>query len=244
MKKLTTSILLLLLCSVSLFAQSVPTVTPYTRIDSTSELKEGDIVVFVSESPAAVGGAIYQTYLPAVTENLKIDATNGKAEIPSTAQTFTMSKYNSNWQFTATGTTNRMLLDISGKGAFTYGEPDENHLAGWGISISNGVAEVSRPDEGQSFPVRFNVDRFKPYKSGVSAGSDICLYKKSGDAHEITSSLALANDINFGDVELGEKKTVEVNYTAENLTDDIAAALSLLAGKSLGTISSLLIYLE
>ena len=59
------------------------------RLNSTSDLKEGDVVVFVSEAAGAVGGPLYTTYLPAITENVTIDAANGKAKVPETAQMFT-----------------------------------------------------------------------------------------------------------------------------------------------------------
>ena len=198
--------------------------TPFARINSTSELKAGDIVVFVNESAGAVGGPLSGTYLPAVTQDVKVDAVKGEAMVPQTAQTFTLSQYNGNWQFTTTDTGNRMLLDISGKGAFSFGEPDKDHLAGWGISISNGVAVVSRPDDDQTFPVRFNTDRFKPYKS-AGTGKDMSLYKKAGNAQDLKSSLVLDQAIDFSEMEKSEQKSVVVNYTAEYLTDDIVWAV-------------------
>ena len=191
---------------------------PYERLNSTSDLKVGDTIVFVNESAGAVSGALNGAYLPAVTENVKINASAGTADVPETAQTFVLSQYSGNWQLTATGTSNKLLLDISGKGAFAYGTPSETLLAGWGISISGGVAEVGKPDG--TFPVRFNSDRFKPYKS--AAGTDIALYKKAGKAQEIQSSLTISpNPIVFADCEMEEQQTIEVTYTAENLTDDI-----------------------
>lgn len=189
--------------------------TPYERINSTSELKSGDTIVFVSESKGAVSGPLYTTYLQSVTEGVKI--ANGKADVPETAQSFVLSQYGGNWQLTATGTDNRLSLDVTGKGAFTYAAPVANQiLAGWGISISNGTAYVSRPDE--TFPVEFNDNRFRPYKSPL--GSTIQLYKKAGEAQEIQSKLEI-EPISFGDVELDENKSVTVNYTGENLTEDI-----------------------
>jgi uncharacterized protein YjdB len=189
--------------------------TPYERINSTSELKSGDTIVFVSESEGAVSGPLYTTYLQSVTEGVKI--ANGKADVPETAQSFVLSQYGGNWQLTATGTDNRLSLDVTGKGAFTYATPVANQiLAGWGISISNGTAYVSRPDE--TFPVEFNDNRFRPYKSPL--GSTIQLYKKAGEAQEIQSKLEI-EPISFGDVELDENKSVTVNYTGENLTEDI-----------------------
>ena len=194
--------------------------TTYTRVNTTSELAVDDIVVFVSESAGAVGGALDNagTALEAITQDVKVDAAKGTAEIPETAHSFKLSKYNGNWQFTNTATDRRLLLDISGKGAFSYGDTDKEHLAGWGISISKGVAVVSRPDDDQSFAVRYN-DRFKPYKNFT--GSDIALYKKTGDSHELQSTLSLSGNIDLGEVELSATKQVEVTYTAEYLEDDI-----------------------
>lgn len=192
--------------------------TPFVRVNSTSELKDGDTIVFVSESAGAVGGPLSQTYLPAVTEQVKIDKARGEADIPETAQMFKATKYSGNWQFTTTDTKKRLHMDVSGKGAFTFADPQAGTiLANWGVDISNGIAEVSKPDG--TFPVEFNSDRFKPYKS-VGTGSAIALYKKAGEAQEIQSKLEI-EPISFGDVELDENKSVTVNYTGENLTEDI-----------------------
>ena len=196
-----------------------PKTTPFARINSTSELKDGDVIVFVSESAGAVGGPLNGAYLPAVTEGMSIDKAAGKAEVPEGAQQFTATKYSGNWQFTTTDTGKRLHLDITNKGAFTYEDTQAGAiLANWGVSISNGAAVVSRPDDEQSFAVEFNSDRFKPYKS--PQGSTIQLYKKSGESHDVEAKLEI-EDIVFGDVELGETAEVTVNYTAENLTDDI-----------------------
>lgn len=201
----------------------IATTTPFERLNSTSDLKVGDTVVFVCESAGAVSGPLNGAYLPAVTEGVKIDKTAGTADVPETAQTFVLGQYGGNWQFTATGTTNKLALDITGKGAFTYAAAVPNQiLVGWGISISNGVAYVSKPDE--TFPVEFNTDRFKPYKT--AQGSTYQLYKKAGEAQEIQSSLTVTpSPIAFIDCEMGEQQSVEVNYTAENLTGDIIWAI-------------------
>ena len=158
--------------------------TSFERINSTSELKAGDVVVFVSESAGAVGGPLNDTYLPAVTENVTVDAAAGTAEIPATAQMFTLSKYSGNWQFTTTDSGQRMHLDVSYKGAFTFSDTKPNEiLAGWGIEISNGVAVVSRPDDEQTFPVLFNSDRFKPYKNAIDyASPEVALYRRVQNA--------------------------------------------------------------
>lgn len=194
----------------------VPQTTPFDRIQTTSGLSVGDTILFVNEAAGAVSGALSSTYLEAITEGVTIN--NGHADVPENAQTFVVSQYGGNWQFTATGTTNKLLLDITGKGAFAYGTPVPNQLlAGWGVSISNGVAEVGKPDG--TFPVEFNSNRFKPYKNAGS-GVSIALYKKAGAAQDLQSSLEI-DDIAFGDVENDEQTSVTVNYTAENLTDDI-----------------------
>ena len=199
----------------------IATTSTYQRLNSTGDLQSGDTVVFISESAGAVCGPLNGAYLPAVTENVKIDKVAGTAEVPETAQTFILGQYGGNWQFTATGTSNKLALDITDKGAFTYAAPVANKiLVGWGIRISNGVAEVGKPDG--TFPVRFNSNRFKPYKS--AAGTDIALYKKAGAAQQIQSSLTV-EDVIFGEVENDEQKSVTVNYTAENLTDDIVWAI-------------------
>ena len=199
----------------------VATTTPYERIQTTSGLSVGDTVIFVNEAAGAVSGEFNTSYLTAITEGVTINTSTGQAYIPEEAQTFVVSQYGGNWQFTATGTSNKLALDITDKGAFTYAAPVANKiLVGWGIRISNGVAEVGKPDG--TFPVRFNSDRFKPYKS--AAGTDIALYKKAGAAQQIQSSLTV-EDVIFGEVENDEQKSVTVNYTAENLTADIVWAI-------------------
>lgn len=197
--------------------------TPFERINSTSELKDGDTIVFISEASGSVGGPLTETYLPAVTENVSINASAGTAEIPEEAQFFRAKKFSGNWQFINIDTDQRLHLDVSGKGAFTYAATQAGTiLANWGVSITNGAAVVSRPDEEQSFAVEFNASRFKPYKN--PQGSTIQLYKKAGAAQEVQSKLEV-EDVVFGDVENDEQKSVTVNYTAENLTDDIVWAI-------------------
>ena len=199
----------------------VATTTPYERIQTTSGLSVGDTVIFVNEAAGAVSGEFNTSYLTAITEGVTINTSTGQAYIPEEAQTFVVSQYGGNWQFTATGTSNKLALDITDKGAFTYAAPVANKiLVGWGIRISNGVAEVGKPDG--TFPVRFNSNRFKPYKS--AAGTGISLYKKAGAAQQIQSSLTV-EDVIFDEVENDEQKSVTVNYTAENLTDDIVWAI-------------------
>ena len=195
--------------------------TPFVRVNTTNDLKEGDVVVFVSENAAAVSGQLNGTYLTAITDGVKVYKANGKADVPEDAQTFLMHKYNGNWQFLYPDDNEKaLLLDYSGNGAFATTYSAGSTVKTWEISISNGVATVIRPNEADpAYPVRFNSDRFKPYKN-ESIGTDIAIYKKAGEAQEIQSKLEIGA-INFGDVELDEPTEVKVNYTAENLTDDI-----------------------
>ncbi len=197
--------------------------TPFVRVNTTSDLKDGDTIVFVCESAGTVGGPLFETYLPAVTENVSINASAGTADIPEGAQFFRAKKYSDNWQFTAVDTEKRLHLDITDKGAFTYAstQPDAI-LANWAVSVSNGAASVSKPDG--EFPVEFNAGRFKPYKS--PQGSTYQLYKKAGEAHEVEATLAInPTEINFGDVARSATKAVEISYAAEHLTDDIIWAI-------------------
>ena len=195
--------------------------TPFVRVNTTNDLKEGDAVVFVSENAAAVSGQLNGAYLTAITDGVKVDKANGKADVPEDAQTFLLHQYNGNWQFLYPDDNEKaLLLDYSGNGAFATTYSAGSTVKTWEISISNGVATVIRPNEADpAYPVRFNSDRFKPYKN-ESIGTDIAIYKKAGEAQEIQSKLEIGA-INFGDVELDEPKEVKVNYTAENLTDDI-----------------------
>ncbi len=203
----------------------VPKTIPFERIESTSGLKDGDTIVFVCESAGAVCGPLNGTYLPAVTEGLTIDASNHKAEIPETGvQMFRAAKYSGNWQFIYPDDNEKaLLLDYSsnnGKGAFSTTYEAGKTVKSWEISISNGVASVIRPNDADpAYPVRFNSDRFKPYKTEAT-GTSFAIYKKAGAAAEIKSKLEIGA-IDFGSVEWGEEKEVVVNYTGENLTDDI-----------------------
>lgn len=204
--------------------------TPFERVNSTGELKDGDVVVFVNEASGAVSGPLSDTYLPAVTEGVKIDKTKGTADVPEDAQTFVMKKYSGNWQFIYPDDSEKALLldyDVNGgKGAFSTTYEAGKTVKSWEITISNGVASVIRPNDADpAYPVRFNSDRFKPYKN-EGTGTDIALYKKAGEAQEIQSSLTVTpSPIAFTDCEMGEQQSVEVSYTAENLTDDIIWAI-------------------
>lgn len=202
----------------------VANTTPYVRINSTSELHEGDTVVFVNEAAGAVSGPLNGAYLTAVTEGLTLNSAEGTAEVPEGVQTFVLNKYSGNWQFLYPDDNDKaLLLDYSsnsGKGAFSTTYEAGKTVKSWEISISNGVASVIRPNDADpAYPVRFNSDRFKPYKTEAT-GTSIAIYKKVGSAQPIESKLEVG-DVVFGDVEQDESKEVTVNYTAENLTDDI-----------------------
>ena len=195
----------------------VPKTIPFERVTS---LTDGDTIIFVSEAAGAVSAPLKDTYLQVLTDGVTIDATSHKAEVPETGvQMFRASKYSGNWQFyTLDATPKRLHLDASGKGAFTYAATSETIFATWAVSFSSsGAATVCRPSD-DGFPVEFNSDRFKPYKT--PQGSTYQIYKKVGKAAEITSKLEIGA-IDFGTVELDEVKEVVVNYTGENLTADI-----------------------
>lgn len=207
---------------------NAPVFKTFTKVTTTSELKDGDVVVFVSESANAVCGPLDGAYLPAVTENVKIDKVAGTAEVPEGVQTFVLNKYSGNWQFLYPDDNEKaLLLDYSsnsGKGAFSTTYEVGKTVKSWEISISNGVASVIRPNDADpAYPVRFNSDRFKPYQTETT-GTSIAIYKKVGSAQPIESKLEVG-DVVFGEVERDEQKSVTVNYTAENLTDDIVWAI-------------------
>ena len=194
--------------------------TPFEKVMNTSGLAAGDTIILVNETSKAVSGPLNGTYLEAITDGVKI--ANGKADVPETAQMFVLSKYNGNWQLTATGINKRLHMDVSGKGAFTYADTQVGTiLANWGIEITDGIATLSRPDEEQTYPVWFNSDRFKPYQSEGNYG-EVCIYKKAGEAQEVQSSITIdPATINFGDVASGAEKEITITYTGEYLEDDI-----------------------
>ena len=201
----------------------VANTTPYVRINSTSELHEGDTVVFVNEAAGAVSGPLNDTYLTAI-NGVAVNATAGTADIPEGVQAFKLHQYSGNWQFLfIEDETTSLLLDYvsnNAKGAFATLYTAGQTVKSWEISISNGEAAVFRPNDADpAYPVRFNNDRFKPYKTEAT-GTSFALYKKAGEAQQIQSSLTI-EDIIFGEVEQDESKEVTVSYTAANLTDDI-----------------------
>lgn len=205
----------------------VANTTPYVRINSTSELHDGDTVVFVNEAAGAVSGPLNGTYLTAI-NGVTVNATAGTADIPEGVQAFKLHQYSGNWQFLFIGDeTTALLLDYvsnNAKGAFATVYAAGQTVKSWEISISNGVASVIRPNDADpAYPVRFNSDRFKPYKTEAT-GTSIAIYKKAGEAQPIESKLEVG-DVVFGEVEQDEQKSVTVNYTAENLTDDIVWAI-------------------
>ncbi|MDD5991159.1 MAG: Ig-like domain-containing protein [Paludibacteraceae bacterium] len=206
----------------------IATTSTYQRLNSTGDLQSGDTVVFISESAGAVCGPLNGAYLTAVTENVKIDKVAGTAEVPEGVQTFVLNKYSGNWQFLYPDDNEKaLLLDYSsnsGRGAFSTTYEVGKTVKSWEISISNGVASVIRPNDADpAYPVRFNSDRFKPYQTEAT-GTSIAIYKKVGPAQPIESKLEVG-DVVFGEVENDEQKSVTVNYTAENLTDDIVWAI-------------------
>lgn len=206
----------------------IATTSTYQRLNSTGDLQSGDTVVFISESAGAVCGPLDGAYLTAVTENVKIDKVAGTAEVPEGVQTFVLNKYSGNWQFLYPDDNEKaLLLDYSsnsGRGAFSTTYEVGKTVKSWEISISNGVASVIRPNDADpAYPVRFNSDRFKPYTTEAT-GTSIAIYKKVGSAQPIESKLEVG-DVVFGEVEKDEQKSVTVNYTAENLTDDIVWAI-------------------
>lgn len=206
----------------------LPTTSTYERLNSTSDLQSGDTIVFISESAGAVCGPLNGAYLTAVTEGLTLNSAEGTAEVPEGVQTFVLNKYSGNWQFLYPDDNEKaLLLDYSsntGKGAFSTTYEAGKTVKSWEISISNGVASVIRPNDADpAYPVRFNDDRFKPYKTEAT-GTSIAIYKKVGSAQPIESKLEV-EDVVFGEVEQDEQKSVTVNYTAKNLTDDIVWAI-------------------
>lgn len=220
----------------------VDTTTPFERVNTTSDLHDGDVIVFVNESAGAVTDKYDGTYayIRALTENVTVNKTTGKADVPTGAQMFTAKKYSGNWQFTTTDTQKRLHYDVTGSGAFTLAATEAGKiLANWAVDVTDGVATVYRPnndpeDLSVTFPVRFNNDRFKPYNSG--AGADIAIYKKAGEAQEIESKLSLAA-VDFGEVEQDEQKDVTVAYTAEHIDGEIVWSIEG-ADKALFSVSS------
>lgn len=220
----------------------VDTTTPFERVNTTSDLHDGDVIVFVNESAGAVTDKYDGTYayIRALTENVTVNKTTGKADVPTGAQMFTAKKYSGNWQFTTTDTQKRLHYDVTGSGAFTLAATEAGKiLANWAVDVTDGVATVYRPnndpeDLSVTFPVRFNSDRFKPYNSG--AGADIAIYKKAGEAQEIESKLSLAA-VDFGEVEQDEQKDVTVAYTAEHIDGEIVWSIEG-ADKALFSVSS------
>ena len=204
----------------------VDQVVPYTRVNSTSDLAIGDEIIFVNESKPAVSGALKGAYLQEVTENVTVNATTGEAKVPESAQSFIVGKYNSNWNFTAKGTSDYLLLIIDSsddnyKGLAIGAAVGGKKVNGWSISISGGEAEITYPQD-NTFKMWFNGDRFKTYK-GTTTYTPIAIYKKSGEAQDVTSKLEISPvaPIDFGKLACSATKSVEINYTAENLEKDI-----------------------
>ena len=186
----------------------VATTTPYVRVNSISELAAGDTVVFVNESAGAVCGAINGTYLSAITEDVDINTTNHEAIIPEAAQTFTIAKNGSYWQFNA--------------GSYLLGGSSTSLTSGtgttdWTISITSGEATIAPRESSATIQYNSSAPRFKLY---TSTQTPISLYKKSGEAAAVETTLEV-EAINFGEVEMGETAEVTVNYTATHMESEI-----------------------
>lgn len=186
----------------------VATTTPYVRVNSISELAAGDVVVFVNEGAGAVCGAINGTYLSAITEDVDINTTNHEAIIPEAAQTFTIAKNGSYWQFNA--------------GSYLLGGSSTSLTSGtgttdWTISIASGEATIAPKESSATIQYNSSAPRFKLY---TSTQTPISLYKKSGEAAAVETTLEV-EAINFGEVEMGETAEVTVNYTATHMESEI-----------------------
>ncbi len=186
----------------------VATTTPYVRVNSISELAAGDVVVFVNEGAGAVCGAINGTYLSAITEDVDINTTNHEAIIPEAAQTFTIAKNGSYWQFNA--------------GSYLLGGSSTSLTSGtgttdWTISIASGEATIAPKESSATIQYNSSAPRFKLY---TSTQTPISLYKKSGEAAAVETTLEVET-INFGEVEMGETAEVTVNYTATHMESEI-----------------------
>ena len=186
----------------------VATTIPYVRVNSISELAAGDVVVFVNEGARAVCGAINGTYLSAITEDVDINTTNHEAIIPEAAQTFTIAKNGSYWQFNA--------------GSYLLGGSSTSLTSGtgttdWTISIASGEATIAPRESSATIQYNSSAPRFKLY---TSTQTPISLYKKSGEAAAVETTLEV-EAINFGEVEMGETAEVTVNYTATHMESEI-----------------------
>ena len=198
-----------------------PVVATFTKVTSTSDLKVNDTIVFACESAGAVGGPLYETYLPAITANVKFNTSDKTLEAPeSTIQMFRVAKNGSDWQFwTVEATPQRLHLNTTGKGSFTYADTEAGVIfANWGISISSGSATVSKADG--TWPVSFNSNRFKPYAT-AQGSTTYQIYKKKSASGAESKFETNPTSVAFGEMELAETKSIDVAYTAEYLLADI-----------------------
>jgi len=135
----------------------------YTLVNSTSDLKEGDVVVFGNASAQKVAINHNNSYL-AVTD---ATITGTKLEVVE-AMEFTVGKEGGNWTFTNNGQ--------------KLGGNDKSLVMGsgtmkWTVSISNGEAEII--PVGSTYPIMFNSDRFKLYNPSTTTYPLAELYKKA-----------------------------------------------------------------
>ena len=199
-----------------------PVVATFTKVTSTSDLKVNDTIVFACESAGAVGGPLYETYLPAITANVKFNTSDKTLEAPeSTIQMFRVAKNGSDWQFwTVEATPQRLHLNTTGKGSFTYADTEAGVIfANWGISFdSKGNATLSKPDG--TWPVSFNSNRFKPYAT-AQGSTTYQIYKKKSASGAESKFETNPTSVAFGEMELAETKSIDVAYTAEYLLADI-----------------------
>lgn len=198
-----------------------PVVATFTKVTTTSDLNVDDTIVFACESAGAVGGPLYETYLPAVTANVKFNTSDKTLEVPeATVQMFRLAKNGSDWQFwTVEATPKRLHLNTTGKGSFTYADTEAGVIfANWGISISSGSATVSKADG--TWPVSFNSNRFKPYAT-AQGSTTYQIYKKKSASGAESKFETNPTSVAFGEMELAETKSIDVAYTAEYLLADI-----------------------
>ncbi len=132
-----------------------------------SSIAEGDIVVFANTSAQKVANAHSNTFLSVV------DATIEDNVLKSTeAMEFTVGKNGSYWTFTHAG----QMLGGDNK-SLRMGSGETR----WTINFSSGEAEII--PAGSTYPIMFNIDRFKLYDPATTTFPLAQLYKKKSNIH-------------------------------------------------------------
>ena len=202
-----------------------PVTKEYTLVTGTSDLSDGDEILFACNTKDAVAGAFSSKYLSSVAGTFSEDKTTVTSE---SGVPFVANKSETNWTFTSTDG----VLGTSGAKTMVMNSGTKT----WTVSISNGTASVTSTGSGYG-SIKYNSSdpRFLNYTSGQT---DIQIYKAGSSEPKLSAPTNLKYEegvLSWTGVANATGYKVSVNEgTATTVTDtSYAVALPQLASVSI-----------